>query len=285
MSTRLLQVNGVELSVETFGDPGDPAILLSMGAGASMLYWDAEFCERLAAGDRFVIRYDHRDTGESVSYEPGEPMYSLADLVADAVGVLDTLGVRSAHVVGMSMGAAIAQLMALDHPDRVRSLTLLSSTPGGPAHDAPDLPAMSEELSAAFDASGPEPDWGDREAVIAYHVDSERAFAGALPFDEAWWRDLAGRSFDRTRNVASAMTNHFIIDPGSPWRERLEEVAVPTLVVHGARDPLFPIDHGRALAAEIPGAELLVLEDMGHEPPPRAVWDEVVAALLRHTQC
>ena len=280
MKTRLVEANGIELSVETFGDQADPAILLIMGAGASMLYWDADFCRQLADGGRFVIRYDHRDTGESESYEPGEPTYTLRDLVADAVGVLDALELQTAHLVGMSMGAAIAQLVALDRPDRVASLTLMSSTPGGPGHESPDLPGVSEELAEP----GPEPDWSDREAVIAYHVDSERAFAGSLPFDEAWWRDLAGRSFDRTRNVASSMANHFIIDPGPAWRERLGEVAVPALVIHGTRDPLFGIEHGRALADEIPGASLLVLEGMGHEPPPRAVWDEVVPAILRITR-
>jgi pimeloyl-ACP methyl ester carboxylesterase len=118
----------------------DPAILLIMGAAASMLYWEPEFCQRLTAGGRFVVRYDHRDTGRSASYEAGAPPYALWDLEADAVGLLDALALTKAHLMGMSMGASIAQLMALDHPDRVASLTLLSSTPGGPWHDSPDLP-------------------------------------------------------------------------------------------------------------------------------------------------
>jgi pimeloyl-ACP methyl ester carboxylesterase len=283
MTARLIRANGVDLCAETFGDPGDPAILLVMGAAASMLYWEAEFCERLAAGGRFVVRYDHRDTGRSTSYEPGAPPYSLRDLEADALGLLDALGLARAHLVGMSMGGSIAQLIALDHPERVASLTLLSSTPGGPGHEYPDLPATSADLAARFSEPAPEPDWADREAVIEYHVESERAFAGSLPFDEAHWRDLAGRSFDRTANVASSMANHFLIDPGPPWRQRLGSVAVPTLIVHGSDDPLFPVGHAHAMRDEIPGAELLVTAGMGHEVPPPAVWDEVVPAILRHT--
>jgi pimeloyl-ACP methyl ester carboxylesterase len=128
-----------------------------------------------------------------------------------------------------------------------------------------------------------EPDWSNRDAVIEYHVESERAFAGSMPFDEKAWRDLAGRTFDRTRNVASSMANHFLINAGPPWRERLGSVAVPTLIIHGSDDPLFPVEHGHALRDEIPGAELLVVERMGHEAPPRAVWDQVVPTILRHT--
>ena len=170
-----------------------------------MLSWDAELCERLANGARFVIRYDIRDAGRLVTYEPGAPPYALRDLVADAVGLLDTLGLASAHLVGMSLGSAIAQVLALEHPDRVASLTL-----------------------------------------------------------------------------GANLTNHFMLEAGDPWRQRLGEVAAPALVVHGTEDPLFPIGHARALANEIPGAELLALEQTGHEYFPRATWDLVVPAILRH---
>ena len=274
---RIVEANGVDLCVESFGDAGDPAILLIMGAAASMDWWEDDFCERLAAGSRFVVRYDNRDTGRSVSYEPGAPPYTGRDLAADAVGVLDVFGLASAHLVGMSMGAGIGQLLALDHPDRVASLTLISSSPGGP-----DLPPMSEGLRAAFAEPTPQPDWSDRAAVIDYMVDSERPFAGSWPIDEARLRDLAGRVFDRTVNIASSMTNHWIIDGGEPIRERLGQVTAPTLVIHGAEDPLFPYAHAEALAGEIPGAQLLALERTGHELP-RAVWDVVVPAILRHT--
>jgi pimeloyl-ACP methyl ester carboxylesterase len=188
----IVRANGVDLCVESFGDSDDPAILLIMGSSASMEWWEDEFCERLAAGSRFVTRYDHRDTGRSVTYEPGAPQYTLRDLAEDAVGLLDPLGVARAHLVGMSMGGGIAQLAALDHPGRVASLTLISTGPAGPGADDPDLPAMSEETIAEFTVD--EPDWSDRAAVIEYIVHLERACAARSGrFDEAAFRDLAGR--------------------------------------------------------------------------------------------
>jgi pimeloyl-ACP methyl ester carboxylesterase len=278
----ILQANGVELCVETFGDPTHAAILLIMGSSASMDWWEDEFCERLAAGSRFVIRYDHRDTGRSVSYEPGAPEYTIRDLTADAVGVLDALDVARAGVVGMSMGGAIAQLVALEHPDRVASLTLISTAPSAPGPDDPDLPAMSAETGARFSEVRP-PDWSDRAAVIDYLVHLARVSASsARPFDEASFRDLAGRVCDRTVNIESSMTNHNAVEGGDRWRERLVELSAPTLVVHGTDDPVVPYGNGVALAREIPGAKLLALEQTGHELP-RPTWDVLVPAILEHT--
>jgi pimeloyl-ACP methyl ester carboxylesterase len=275
---RIVRANGVDLCLEAFGDPANPAILLIAGAGGSMLSWDAEFCERLAAGSRFVIRYDSRDSGRSISYEPGFPGYSGSDLVEDAVGLLDALGVAAAHVVGISMGGGIAQLIALDHPQRVRSLTLISTT-AGPGD--PDLPPASEQLRAHFASPPPEPDWSDRAAVIDYVVEDARAYAGSSrPFDDRAWRELAGRDFDRTRDIASSMKNHFLVEGGGRWRERLGEIRVPTLILHGTEDPLFPFEHGIALANEIPDTRLVLLDGTGHELP-RAVWDVVARAILQ----
>lgn len=278
----IIEVNGIDLCAETFGEPADPAILLIQGTGASMDWWEDEFCERLAAGSRFVLRYDNRDTGRSVSYEPGAPRYTLRDMVADAAGLLDAFGVDRAALVGLSMGGWIAQLMALDHPERVASLTLISTRSTGHGPSDPDLPEVSERLLAYFEQAPAEPDWSDRSAAIDYFVEFQRPFTGSLPVDEAGTRELAGRVFDRTVNFASSMTNHVIIDMGDRWRERLSEVGVPTLVVHGTEDPLFPYGNALALSKEIPGAELLALEQTGHELP-RAVWDVVVPAILRHT--
>jgi pimeloyl-ACP methyl ester carboxylesterase len=200
---RMVEVNGVGFCVETFGDDRDPAVLLVMGAAASMLSWEDEFCERLASGGRFAIRYDHRDTGRSVTYAPGAPKYTG--------------------------------------------------------------------------------DWSDRDAVIDYLVEDERVYAArSRPFDEAARRELAGRIFDRSIDLAASMTNHFVLDGGESCRERLGEIRVPTLVLHGAEDPFVPIGHGRALAGEIPGARLVTLEQTGHELP-RATWDVVVPAILEHT--
>jgi pimeloyl-ACP methyl ester carboxylesterase len=249
-----------------------------------MDWWDDEFCRLIASGHRFVIRYDHRDTGRSVSYEPGAPPYTGSDLVADAAGVLDALGVGRAHVVGISMGGALAQRLAVEHPDRVVSLTLISTSPGVPGGPAfSELPPPTDEIRAHFAAPPPEPDWSDRAAVISYIVDGERPYAGSYPFDETSVRERAGRIFDRTVNIASSMTNHWVIGEGDPPSGGLDDVVAPTLVIHGTEDPLFPPGHGEVLAAEIPGAELLLLEGVGHELPPRAVWDIVVPAILRHT--
>jgi pimeloyl-ACP methyl ester carboxylesterase len=284
LNDHIVHANGVDLCVETFGDPAAPAILLIHGAGSSMLSWDEELCERLAAGGRFVVRYDLRDAGRSVTYAPGAPQYALRDLVADVVALLDSFGLASAHLVGMSAGAALAQLVGLDHPDRVESLTLVSSTPGIPGQETRDLPAVSDELKAFFAHAPPTPDGADRTAVIAYLVEVHRAYASSSrPFDEAATRELAGRVFDRSADIAANLTNPFIVEVGDPWRQRLGQMAAPTLVVHGTEDPLFPYGHALALATEIPGAKLLPLEQTGHEYFPRATWDLVVPAIVRHT--
>src|SRR5919106_165000 len=276
---RILEVNGVELCAQTFGSAGDPAVLLVMGLAASMLHWEDEFCERLAGGSRFVIRYDHRDTGRSVAYPPGAPGYTGDDLLADAAGLVDALGVSRAHVVGFSMGGAIAQLLALDYADHVASLTLISTSPGTGA----DLPGMSDELRAYFADPPPVPDWSDREAVIEHLVEEERVYAArSRPFEKAERRELAGRILDRTTDIAASVKNHGLLHGGESWRKRLGEIRVPTLVLHGTEDPLFPIGHALALQSEIPGALLIRLERMGHELP-RATWDVVVPAILEHT--
>lgn len=280
----MIQVNGVELCTESFGDPTDPALLLIQGVGSSMDWWDDGLCARLAAGGRFVIRYDNRDTGRSVSYEPGAPQYSLTDLASDAVGLLDELGLATAHVVGVSMGGMIAQLVALDHPDRVASLTLVSTSPANPSAGEADLPGIANELLAFFDVPPPE-DWSEREPAVEYIVGFSRALAGSgAPFDEAGTRALVNRVIDRTVDMESSMTNHDIVINGPErWRARLGEVTTPTLVIHGSDDPLFPLGHGQALAKDIPGAQLLTLDGVGHAELPPPTWAFVVPALLEHT--
>ncbi|MFC6082506.1 alpha/beta fold hydrolase [Sphaerisporangium aureirubrum] len=266
--------------METFGEPGDPALLLIAGAASSMDWWEPEFCERLAAGSRFVIRYDHRDTGRSVVHPAGAPAYSGDDLVADAAGVLDVLGVTTAHVAGISMGGALAQLVALDHPERVASLTLIGTSGG--AGD-PDLPGMTDALRDTFTDEQAEPDWSDRDAVVDHVVAGCRPYAApSRPFDEAGVREVVTRMVERSADIESAMKNHWLIEGTGGWRARLPLISVPTLVLHGTEDPMFPLAHGRALADEIPDARLLPLEAVGHELP-RAAWDAVVPAILWHT--
>jgi pimeloyl-ACP methyl ester carboxylesterase len=277
MTERTFDVRGVPLCTEAFGDPADPPLLLVHGMSASMLWWDDELCAMLAAGGRFVIRYDHRDTGRSVAYPPGRPGYSGPDLVADAAGVLDVYGIARAHVVGESMGGALAQLLALDFPKRVASLVLVSTSPGGPGDGLPP----ASEAYAAFAAQA-EPDWSHPRSVVEYVVAHARAVAGERPFDEARVRALVVRDVERARSVASAQ-NHALLSGGEPWRHRLGAIAVPTLVIHGTADPMFPLAHGRALADDIPGARLLVLDGAGHGLH-RADWDAVVPAILDHTE-
>lgn len=280
---RIVRANGVDLCVETFGAPDAPAILLLAGMGGSLDWWEDTFCRRLAAAGRQVIRYDYRDTGRSTHYPAGTPQYRLSDLAADAVGILDALGIGRAHFVGLSMGGWLSQLIALDYPDRVASLTLIATRPTGSGEGDPDLPEVSAELAASFAEEAPPTDWSDRAAAIDAIVAGERAFARSQPFDEAGKREIAARVVERTADLEASMTNHFAIEGNERWRERLGAVAAPTLVLHGTEDPLFPLGNGEALAREIPGARLVALAGMGHEYPPREVWDTVIPAIVAHT--
>jgi pimeloyl-ACP methyl ester carboxylesterase len=279
----MVHANGVRLCVETFGDPDAPAILLISGAGASMDWWEVEFCQRLASGGRRVIRYDHRDTGRSVGYPPGEPGYTGLDLIADAVGLIDALAGGRAHLVGVSMGGGIAQQLAIQHPDRVETLTLIATSPIGPRNPDDELPPMAPRLAARFANPPPEPDWTDRDAVVDHLVDDERAFAGPGCFDEQAVRALAHRVVDRSINPESSKNHWLIADAGGDVQPRHSHVTAPTLVIHGTEDPLFPPEHAAALAREITGAELLLLNGVGHQTPPPSTWDLVVPEILRHT--
>jgi pimeloyl-ACP methyl ester carboxylesterase len=274
----MIEANGVELCTEPFGDPGDPPVLLLMGVGASMLWWEEGFCRLLAEGGRFVLRYDHRDTGRSVTYGPGRATYTGADLVADAAGVLDAYAIAAAHVVGVSAGGAFAQLLALGVPERVRSLVLISTSAATPGERR--LPAPTERFDD-FLASA-EVDWSDRESVIDYLVAYQRMLAGGLrPFDEAAWRELVRRDVERARDIAASQ-NHSLIPEGDAPSKPTSSITVPTLVIHGTADPMFPLVHGQALAEEIPGAVLLTLEGAGHGVD-RADWRPIADAILAHT--
>jgi pimeloyl-ACP methyl ester carboxylesterase len=265
----LVKVNGVQLCAELFGDPADPALVLMHGAGDTMLAWDAALCARLAADGRFVVRYDSRNAGRSTPVPPA----SLDDFVADAVGLLDALGLARAHLLGMSLAGTVAQRLALDHPERVSALTLAATPAGGPG-----LPGMSPALHDFYAHEPPAPDWTDRASVVDWLVEQHRPFSAR--FDEQGQRELAGRVFDHSPHLARNFAP-VDIDMGDPVHDRLGEIAVPALVAHGAEDPLYPPAHGRALAVAIPGARLLVLEHTGHEPFPPHTWTAVTAQLPR----
>jgi pimeloyl-ACP methyl ester carboxylesterase len=278
VAERMIEANGVELCTEAFGDAADAPILLIMGIGASMLWWEEGFCRMLAGAGRFVIRYDHRDTGRSIAYEPGQPEYTGADLTADAAGVLDGFGVSAAHLVGVSAGGGIAQEVALDSADRVLSLILISTSPATPGDR--DLPPPTPEFGR-FVATA-EADWSNPDSVIDYLVDYSRILAGGeRAFDETRVRELVRRDVERARDFA-AVQNHDLMSHGEGSPKPLSSITSPTLVIHGTADPMFPIEHGEALADEIPGTRLLRLEGAGHGVD-RADWEVVVEAILEHT--
>jgi len=275
---RMFMINGAACCVEVQGGADDPTVLL---VGSSMLSWPDELCERLVAGGRRVIRYDVRDAGRSQSYPPGEPGYALADLVEDAVGVLDATATQRAHVAAMSTGGWIAQLLALNHPERLATLTLIGSRPNPPGPVDNDLPGHDQVLMEAI-INTPEPDWSDERAVVDFLVLQARRLAGAGRFDEASARTHAEAEVARTTDVKSATTNIAFADHGPRWRERLNHITAPTLVLHGEDDPFFPIGNGAALAAEIPDARLVRLNRVGHRLPSRAV-PTIADELLAHT--
>jgi pimeloyl-ACP methyl ester carboxylesterase len=277
LTERMIEASGVELCTESFGDPADAPILLVMGLGASMLWWEEGFCRTLADRGRFVIRYDHRDTGRSVTYEPGHPGYTGADLVADAAGVLDAYGIPAGHVVGVSAGGGFAQLLALDFPDRVLSLVLISTSPALPGRRA--LPPPSEKFTRFVTTS--RVNGSDPDSVVEYLVDYSRVLAGdRRPFDGTV-RDLVRRDVARARDFAAAQNHDAIPDDGRT-REPVSSITAPTLVIHGTADPMFPLAHGEALANEIPDARLIALEDAGHGVD-RADWETIVGAILERT--
>lgn len=261
----VIDVDGVRLHTESFGDPAHPPVLLVMGLGASMLWWDEEFCRMLAEAELFVIRYDHRDTGRSTHYLPGRPDYDAATLVHDAFAVLDGYEIHAAHVVGVSAGAAIAQLLALDSGSRVLSLTLISGTSAVPLDR--NLPAPTERFRRFV--AGAAVDWSEPTSVVEYLVGYARMLAGdQRPFDDAGCRDLIARDLDRADNPAS-LQNHDLIAHGADAPTSLSNISAPTLVIHGTADPMFPLEHGRALADAIAGATLLEMKGAGHGVDPR----------------
>ena len=279
MSERTVKADGIEIATQAFGDAAHPAILLIMGAMASMLWWPEDFCKRIADEGRYVIRYDNRDTGLSTTSTPGKPRYTFDDMADDAIRVLDDYGIVKAHVVGMSLGGMIGQLAALKYPRRVVSLTAISTTPVG--IDTSDLPQTTEAYMKHV-AAAEKLDWSDRDQVISFIVKDARMLAGkAYPQDERAASDLIERDFDRAADFKS-VTNHFMLTGGEAWKGRLHELQPPLLVIHGTADPIFPVEHGARLAETVPGAKLLRLEGGGHELH-KGHWDKIIEGIVKHT--
>ncbi|MGE3287370.1 MAG: alpha/beta fold hydrolase, partial [Pseudonocardia sp.] len=271
--------DGVGLGIEHFGDAAAPLVLLA--GGPTMLSWPDALCAALARGGRHVVRYDLRDAGASSTVDPEAPAYTLRDLAADAAALARGIGDHPAHLAGIGVGGMVAQVAALDHPDAFSALTLVGTRPVAPGRVDEDLPDHDAATMNRLFARRM-PDWSDRAAVAEFVA----AGAEILGDDPATARAAAERVFDRTPGTEPAvqMANQLgmvfaRLDCAPRWRERLPELAVPALVVHGRRDPFFPVGNGEALAREIPGARLLVLEQAATAIPDAAA-DEVAAAML-----
>lgn len=259
-----LDVGEIHIAAETFGDANNAAIVLVMGATASMLWWPTELCETLARAGFHVIRYDHRDTGQSTTADPGNVGYTAEDLTADLIGVLDALNIGTAHLVGMSLGGYISQIAALRSPERVRSLTLVGSEPLGTTDE---LPGIDDKFMAHFAGMG-ELDWSDDAAVEEFLVEIGRLSAGTPErFDETGTRSRVRAEIARAVNIASAF-NHAMVSTTNDWTGAVDRIATPTQVIHGVNDPIIPLPNGRAIAEHIEGARFRALDDAGHELNP-----------------
>ncbi|SOD93305.1 alpha/beta fold hydrolase [Blastococcus haudaquaticus] len=276
-----VQVGDIEIAYETFGRREDPPVLLVMGLATQMIGWPDEFCRQLADRGHFVVRFDNRDIGLSTHLDAaGAPdvlaimggdvssvAYGLPDLATDTVGLLDALGLDRVHLVGASMGGMVAQLVAVQAPERVRSLTSIMSTTGAPGVGAPADVAVPVLLAPAAT---------DREGAIQRVIDTYRVIGSpGFEFDEAALRDRAGLSFDRAHDPAGVARQLAAILTTHDRTPDLAQLDVPTLVIHGSQDTLVDVSGGRATAAAIPGAELLVVDGMGHDLP-REMWPEIL---------
>ncbi|HEY2430374.1 MAG TPA: alpha/beta hydrolase [Acidimicrobiales bacterium] len=283
----IARANGIDIEYETFGDPTDPVMLLIMGLGGQLIAWDADFCNRLAAHGFRVIRFDNRDVGLSTKIEAGpvpdimaviqgdrsSVSYSLEDMAADATGLLDALGIEKAHIVGVSMGGMIAQVVAIDHPDRVLSLASIMSTTGDPSVGAPTPEAMAVLMR-------PPPQ--ERDDVIAGEVETHKAIGSpGFPVDEERTRRRAAAAYDRSFYPQGVARQVAAVVAASDRTEGLSHLDVPTVVIHGTADPLVTPSGGEATAKAVPGPELIMVEGMGHELPPGA-WETVVEAVVRN---
>ena len=274
--------NGIEIEYEVFGDEADPALLLIMGLGAQMTTWPVEFCKDLAGRGHQVIRFDNRDIGLSshmdhlgeadsmaalgaaMAGEAIDAAYTLADMAADSVGLLDALGHDSAHIVGASMGGMIAQRLVINHPERALSLTSIFSTPRF-------IPA-DPEVVAVFNW----PDPGTLEGRIQAGIDGARMTSGGgFPFDEDLVRQYVAANIDRSWHPEGQARQMVAIVADGDRTEELRSVDLPALVLHGTHDPLVVPQGGQETADAIAGAELVWIDGMGHELPPGA-WPTIL---------
>jgi pimeloyl-ACP methyl ester carboxylesterase len=289
MAEQFAQVGEIEICFETFGSPEDPALLLVMGLGTQMVAWPEAFCRQLADRGFFVIRYDNRDIGRSTHLRGLRPptirqlllrdrsaaKYSLADMAADGIGLLDRLGIERAHVAGASMGGMIAQTMAARHPDRVLSLASIMSNTGHIWKGTPGLRIYPVFLRR------PAP---NREGAVESFVSVFRLIGSpGFPFDEAETRKAAELSYDRGYNPAGSGRQLAAIIAAGDRTAELRGITAPTVVIHGTKDKMVRPSGGRATAAAIPGSRLVEIEGMGHDLP-RGAWDRMVDAIVANAR-
>ena len=288
LTTQRLTANGIEIAYETFGDPGDPAVVLVMGLGTQMIAWPEALCEQIAAGGRYVVRYDNRDVGlsthldgvrapdiKAVALRRKPPAYTLGDMADDLFGLLDGLGIERAHLVGASMGGFIVQTATLARPERVLSQTLIMTSTGS-RRVGQAKPRLITRLLARREVL-------DRDAAIELTVDTFRLIGSRRALrEEEHLRELAGRSYDRSHDPLGYLRQLGAI-VAQPNRTRaLSKVTIPTLVMHGLHDPLVSPSGGLALARLIRGATFVGYSGMGHDLPP-SLWPKYAAQILTIT--
>jgi pimeloyl-ACP methyl ester carboxylesterase len=288
---QMARANGIELCYEIFGAADAEPLILIMGLGAQMIHWDDDFCRELAARGFRVIRFDNRDIGKSTKLTGGKRLsplellklrflkipvaatYKLRDMAEDVIGLMDTLGIKSAHLVGASMGGMIAQEIAISFPQRVRTLTSILSTTGNPK-----VPGPTREAAAMLMA----PPVTTREEFIDRFAQTWKLLrVGSFPLDEARDRERAERTFERGLNPAGVGRQLRAVLASGSRKERLASVKTPTLVIHGTVDPLVRLEGGKDTAASIPGAKLLMVEGMGHALP-IPMWPQIIDAIADH---
>ncbi|MFX1327262.1 MAG: alpha/beta fold hydrolase [Promethearchaeota archaeon] len=287
-----VKANNIEIEYDTFGDPSLKPLLMIMGLGAQMIRWDVELCEKLVESGFYVIRFDNRDVGLSTKFDQaGEPdlmkmfmavqkgekieaVYTLNDMADDAVGLLDALNIDKAHICGASMGGMIAQVIAYRHPSRVLSLTSIMSSTGNP-----DLPQPKPQALQVLLKPPPE----GREAIIEDGVNRMRIIHGSgFPFDEKKARESVAAAYDRSNYRPGYSRQLAAILATGNRKSALASIKVPTLVIHGGDDPLVSVEGGTETAEAIPGAELLIIEGMGHSLPIE-VWSRLIDAFIKNT--
>ncbi len=289
-----ITANGIQIEYDTFGKHGDPPLLLIVGLACQLIHWDEGLCEQLARRGHYVIRFDNRDAGLSTKLaesgipdigqiikarmkgEVMRPPYTLEDMADDAVGLLDALEIEKAHICGISMGGMIAQTIALNHRQRILSLISIYSQTGNPALPPPTPEALECLLT---------PPPMEREANITYTLDVWRTFSGTgFPLDEDWHRKIAAQAYDRAFYPEGVARQMAAVFAQKNRKSELGSVSVPTLVIHGADDPLVAVEGGKDTADAIPGAELVIIDGMGHDLPHGGAWSQIVDGIVNHTQ-